>query len=224
MGVEDRHPRDRLRPELGLTDATLLCVASVIGSGIFLTPGTIAERLPHAGLILAVWLAGGVLSLLGALANAELGAMYPHAGGDYVYLRQAFSPFAGFVTGWVSFFAIFTGTVATLAAGVGEAIGAFVPLGDPAKLSVALAVTFAASWLNVVGVRGSARVNNAGAILKLAALAALVLLAPIVGGGDLTRLDPFGPGASGVAPSEFALALSPVLFSYLGWNATVFVA
>jgi amino acid transporter len=69
-------------------DATLLCVASVIGSGIFLTPGTIAERLPHAGLILAVWLAGGVLSLLGALANAELGAMYPHAGGDYVYLRE----------------------------------------------------------------------------------------------------------------------------------------
>ena len=220
----DRHPRDRLRPQLGLTDATLLCVASVIGSGIFLTPGTIAERLPHAGLILAVWLAGGVLSLLGALANAELGAMYPHAGGDYVYLREAFSPFAGFATGWVSFFAIFTGTVATLAAGVGEALGAFVPLGEGGKLAVALAVTFAASWLNVVGVRGSAYVNNAGALLKLFALGALVLVAPLSGLGDWTRLAPFAPGAGGVAPSEFGLALSPVLFSYLGWNATVFVA
>jgi len=220
----DRHPRDRLRPALGLTDATLLCVASVIGSGIFLTPGAIAERLPHPGLILGVWLAGGALSLAGALANAELGAMYPHAGGDYVYLREAFSPFAGFVTGWVSFFAIFTGTVATLAAGSAEALAAFVPMGDAAKLGVALAATLAASWLNVVGVRGSARVNNAGAGLKIVALAALVVLAPFLGAGDVTRLNVFAPGADSSSWSDFGLALSPVLFSYLGWNATVFVA
>ena len=223
MGGE-RHPRDRLRPELGLADATLLCVASVIGSGIFLTPGEIAQRLPHAGLILAVWLAGGALSLAGALANAELGAMYPHAGGDYVYLREAFSPFAGFVTGWVSFFAIFTGTVATLAAGLGEALGVFFDLGDGGKLAVALGATVAASWLNVWGVRDSARVNNAGAALKIVALAALVLLAPFASAGDLSRIRPFAPGASAVSWSAFGLALSPVLFSYLGWNATVYVA
>ena len=102
MGSEpDRHPRDRLRRELGLGDATLLCVAAVIGSGIFLTPGAIAERLPHAGLILAVWIAGGLLSLAGALANAELGAAFPHAGGDYVYLREAFHPLEGFLAGWL---------------------------------------------------------------------------------------------------------------------------
>jgi len=220
----DRHPRDRLPPTLGLTDATLLCVASVIGSGIFLTPGEIALRLPHPGLILAVWLAGGALSLAGALANAELGAMYPHAGGDYVYLREAFSPFAGFVIGWVSFFAIFTGTVATLAAGVSEALGAFVTLGEGAKLAIALAVTLAASWLNVVGVRESSRLNNAGAGLKIAALGALVLLAPFVGTGDLSRLHFLAAGTGAASWSEFGLALSPVLFSYLGWNATVYVA
>jgi APA family basic amino acid/polyamine antiporter len=223
MGGE-RHPRDRLRPELGLTDATLLCVASVIGSGIFLTPGEIAQRLPHAGLILAVWLAGGALSLAGALANAELGAMYPHAGGDYVYLREAFSPFAGFATGWVSFFAIFTGTVATLAAGLGEALGAFFDLGEGGKLAVALGATFAASWLNVWGVRDSARVNNAGAALKIVALAALVVLAPFATAGDTARMQLFAPGAASVSWSAFGLALSPVLFSYLGWNATVYVA
>ncbi len=221
---DDRHPRDRLRPSLGLTDATLLCVASVIGSGIFLTPGAIAERLPHPGLILAAWLAGGALSLAGALANAELGAMYPHAGGDYVYLREAFSPFAGFVTGWVSFFAIFTGTVATLAAGTAEALAAFVPMGEATKLAVALVATLAASWLNVVGVRGSARVNNAGAALKIAALAALVVIAPFLGAGEVTRLRVFAPGAGSSSWSDFGLALSPVLFSYLGWNATVYVA
>ena len=223
MGGE-RDPRDRLRPALGLTDATLLCVASVIGSGIFLTPGAIADRLPHPGLILLVWLAGGALSLAGALANAELGAMYPHAGGDYVYLREAFSPFAGFVTGWVSFFAIFTGTVATLAAGTAEALGAFLSLGEGGKLLVALGVTYAASHLNVVGVRESSRVNNAGAALKIVALAALVLLAPCAGTGDVTRVSVFAPGASASTWSGFGLALSPVLFSYLGWNATVYVA
>jgi len=220
----ERHPRDRLRPTLGLFDATLLCVASVIGSGIFLTPGEIATRLPHAGLILAVWVVGGLLSLAGALANAELGAMYPHAGGDYVYLREAFSPFAGFVTGWVSFFAIFTGTVATLAAGVSEALAVFVPLSDAARLAIALAVTLAASWLNVVGVRESARLNNAGALLKIASLGALVALAPFAGGGDASRLAALVPNGHEAGWSDFGLALSPVLFSYLGWNATVYVA
>jgi APA family basic amino acid/polyamine antiporter len=86
----ERHPLDRLRPELTLTDATLLVVSSVIGVGIFLTPGAVAQALPSPGIFLAAWAAGGLLSLAGALANAELGAMYPHAGGDYVYLRGCF--------------------------------------------------------------------------------------------------------------------------------------
>ena len=124
----DRHPGDRLRRELSLTDATLLCVASVIGSGIFLTPGSIAARIPDPSWILAAWMVGGLLSLAGALANAELGAMYPHAGGDYVYLREAFHPGAGFLMGWLSFLAIFTGTdthlSAVLAAGGAGAITA----------------------------------------------------------------------------------------------------
>jgi len=225
MGSEaDRHPRDRLRRELGLGDATLLCVASVIGSGIFLTPGAIADRLPHAGLILAVWIAGGLLSLAGALANAELGAMYPHAGGDYVYLREAFSPFAGFLMGWVSFFAIFTGTVATLAAGFSEALDPLLDLGEGGKILVALAVTFGASWLNVVGVRDAARFNNATALLKISALAALVLLAPCSHTGDVANLQPLVTGAGEIPLSSFGLALSPVLFSYLGWNSAVYVA
>lgn len=223
-GEPDRHPRDRLRRELGLRDATLLCVASVIGSGIFLTPGAIADRLPHAGLILAVWVVGGLLSLAGALANAELGAMYPHAGGDYVYLREAFSGFAGFQMGWVSFFAIFTGTVATLASGFAEALDPLIGLGEGGKVLVALAATFGASWLNVVGVRDSARFNNAMALLKIGALAALVLLAPCSNAGDAENLRPLVGGAGGISLSSFGLALSPVLFSYLGWNSAVYVA
>jgi APA family basic amino acid/polyamine antiporter len=121
----EAHPHDRLRRELDLRDATLLIVSGVIGSGIFLTPGRIAELLPHPGVILAAWAIGGLLALAGALANAELGSMFPRAGGDYVYLREAFHPAAGFLVGWLTFFAIYAGTVATLAAGFAAALAEF---------------------------------------------------------------------------------------------------
>jgi len=221
---DDRHPRDQLRRQLGLADATLLVVASVIGSGIFLTPGAIADRLPHVEWIFAVWIAGGLLSLAGALANAELGAMFPHAGGDYVYLREAFHPGAGFLMGWLSFFAIFAGTIATLAAGFADALSPFLALDDAGRLAVAVAATVAFSALNYLGVRTSARFNNVLTSAKVAALVAFVVLAPIVGRGDWSNLAAPLTGAPAVPASAFALALSPVLFSYLGWNASVYVA
>ncbi len=220
----DRHPRDRLRRELSLTDATLLCVASVIGSGIFLTPGEIAARVPHPGGILAVWIFGAALSLAGALANAELGAMYPHAGGDYVYLREAFHPAAGFLVGWLSFFVIYTGTIATLAAGFADALDPFVALGPGEKLALAVAVTLAASALNYRGVRLSALFNNVSTGGKVLALLVFAVGAPLLGRGDAGQLRPLVEGISAVPWSGFGLALSPILFSYLGWNSAVYVA
>src|SRR5688572_6448978 len=225
MSSSDRHPRDRLRRELTLHDAVFLVVASVVGSGIFLTPGAIAERLPHAGLILAVWVAGGLLSLAGALANAELGATFPHAGGDYVYLREAFHPLAGFLAGWLSFFGIFAGTVATLASGFAGAVAPLLGLSGAAVTAVAVAMILACSWLNAIGVRHGARANNVTGWVKVGVLAFFVVAAPLTGRGDFANLRPFVDGILSAAPPlAFALALSPVLFSYLGWNATVFVA
>jgi APA family basic amino acid/polyamine antiporter len=219
-----RHPRDRLRRELSSTDATMLVVSSVIGVGIFLTPGSIAESLPAPGWILAVWVVGGALSLAGALANAELGAMYPHAGGDYVYLREAYHPLAGFLAGWLSFFVIYAGTVATLAVGFAEGLGNVVPLGGGGRTALAVAMVLLTSWINYVGVRTGARVNNATAAIKLVALAGLAVIGPLLGGGgDLGHFTPLWPSDS--APwAAFGLALSPVLFSYLGWNSSVYVA
>ncbi len=126
------HPRDRLERQLTLTDATLLVVASVIGAGIFFTPGRVAELLPHPGWIFAAWLVGGLLSLAGALANAELGAMFPRAGGDYVFLREAVHPVAGFLVGWLTFFAIYAGTTAALSAAFAEGVAGRLGLGPPA--------------------------------------------------------------------------------------------
>jgi APA family basic amino acid/polyamine antiporter len=223
-GEPHAHPRDRLKRELRLRDATLLIVSGVIGSGIFLTPGPIAELLPHPGVILAAWIVGGLLSLAGALANAELGAMFPRAGGDYVYLREAYHPVAGFLVGWLSFFVIYAGTIATLAAGFAAGLAHFVPLGGGARLGVAVSLTVAVSALNYVGVRWGARANNLTAFLKVAALAAFAVLGPIFGKGDLSNLRPVFHGASEISLSAFGLALSPVLFSYLGWNSSVYVA
>ncbi len=220
-----RDPRDRLRPVLSLQDAVFLVVASVVGSGIFLTPGPIADRLPHVGLIFAVWIAGGLLSLAGALANAELGAMYPHAGGDYVFLREAFHPVAGFAVGWLTFFAIFAGTVATLAVGFADGVAGWLGLGESAALGLAVATIAASSALNYVSVRWGARANNATGWVKVGALLAFGLLAPLSGAGDAAHLQPLVRGAGeAFSAGAFALALSPVLFSYLGWNASVYVA
>ena len=139
------HPRDRLDRQLGLTDPTMLVVAWVVGAGIFFTPGRVAELLPHPGWIFAAWVVGGLFSLAGALANAELGAMFPRAGGDYVYLREAIHPLAGFLVGWLTFFAIYAGTIAALSAAFAEGIAGRLGLGPSATLGVAIGVTIAVS-------------------------------------------------------------------------------
>jgi APA family basic amino acid/polyamine antiporter len=218
----DRHPRDRLRPELGVFDATMLVVSSTIGAGIFLTPGTVAAAVPGAEAFLAAWALGGVLSLAGALANAELGAMYPRAGGDYVYLREAWGPLAGFSVGWLSFFAVYAGTVATLAVGFAEGLAGFVAMDPASRTALAVAVTIATSAIHWRGVRLAAGINNATAGFKIAALVALGLVGPLVmsGAAPAASADPAGE----VTAMGFGLALSPVLFSYLGWNASVYVA
>lgn len=221
-----RHPKDRLRRQLSLQDAVFLVVASVVGSGIFLTPGVIAGQLPHAGLILLAWGVGGLLSLAGALANAELGAMFPRAGGDYVFLREAFHPLAGFLVGWLTFFAIYAGSVATLAVGFAASLGEiFGWRGTAPVVGAAIVTIIACSALNWIGVRWGALANNITGWVKVLAIVAFCTAAPFSGEGDLRNLLPLVHGAFDAAPlSAFALALSPVLFSYLGWNATVYVA
>ncbi len=213
-----------LKKTLGLVDATMLVVSSVIGVGIFFTPGAVAQALPHRGWFLAAWLAGGLLSLAGALANAELGAMFPMAGGDYVYLRHAYHPIAGFLVGWLSFFVIYAGTVATLAVGFSEGVAGFFPMHPLAKQALAGGVIVLTSFVNALGVRAGARVNNVSAFFKVAALAAIVIAGPLVLGHAAAPVA--GAVAETTPPSElsFGTALSPVLFTYLGWNASVYVA
>jgi APA family basic amino acid/polyamine antiporter len=229
-GDFDRHPDDRLPRVLTLWDASMLIVASVVGSGIFFTPARVAALLPGAGLILLAWLVGALISLAGAFANAELGAMYPRAGGNYVFLREGLHPAAGFLVGWLSFFAIYAGTIAALAVVFAESIAP--GLERPGILVIASLVILGCSLINLRGTRLAAAINSLTSTTKIAAILLFVAVGPLMGEGSLTpwtdsvaRADRMtAEGGSGAPWLAFGQALSPVLFSYLGWNASVYVA
>ncbi len=221
------HPKDRLPRSLSLFDASMLIVASVVGSGIFFTPAQVAGLLPGAGWMLAAWLVGGLLSLVGALLNAELGAQFPRAGGDYVYLREGIHPAAGFLVGWLSFFAIYAGTIAALAVVLAEAAAPAFGLGRRGIVFLAAGAIGITSLANLRSTRLSAVWNNLTSTAKVVALLAFVLLGPIVGEGSLApwlAAQSAPPAPDRALAVRFGLALSPVLFSYLGWNASVYVA
>src|SRR5262245_10713653 len=112
---------------LGVGDAALVSVGSVLGTAIFITPADVARVLPHAGLMLLAWVLGGLITLAGTLTYAELGALFPRAGGQYQFLKEAYGRFFGFLFGWVAFCVIMCGGLAAIAVGFGEYLGAFLP-------------------------------------------------------------------------------------------------
>ncbi len=216
-----------LRRELGFFDAAAIVVSSVIGTGIFLTAGAVAKDVPHPAWLLLAWVLGGVLSLAGAFINAELGAVYPAAGGDYVFLREAFHPLAGFLVGWMTFFIIYAGTLATLAMGLATGLPFLAPLLQKAHLKPAVAATFfivLVSALNYVSVRASAAVNRVTTIVKVGALVVLGVLGLVLGREAISGEAIAAVATTPVTPSAFTLAFVPIVFTYSGWNAAVYVA
>src|SRR5262247_3986827 len=119
---------------LGPGSAILFVLGSVIGSGIFLTTGGMAEKLPSPTLLLAAWLSGGVVALTGGLTYAELGAMYPRSGGVYVYLREAFGPLLAFLYGWAALLIFFSGGIAAVAVGFADYVSYFLPALSPSRV------------------------------------------------------------------------------------------
>ncbi len=236
-------PAPELVRGLGLFDATLLIVGSVIGSGIFFAPSIMAGYLQSPGLLLGLWLVGGLLTLAGALSYAELAAALPRAGGQYVYLREAFSPLFGFLYGWTLLGAINTGFVAAVAVAFAKTLGFFLPgVGEEHVLlavaglrfssaqAVALAVIAVLTWLNVTGLRTGAAVQNAFTVAKLAAIAALVVMAVATARGDTANFRPLlglALGPEGLKLGLFAAlagAMSKALFSYDAWTSVTFAA
>jgi basic amino acid/polyamine antiporter, APA family len=126
-------PSVNLERRLGPLDAAAIVISNVIGGGIFYVPVIVSQLVPNPMAMLAVWVAGGALAFAGAMAYAELAAVRPHAGGEYVYLRDAYGPLAAFLTGWTSFVAGFSGAIAASAVALADYVSRFIPIPDAGK-------------------------------------------------------------------------------------------
>lgn len=225
--------KPELIAKLSLFDATLLVIGSVVGSGIFLTTGIIAESLPDPVLILTVWLVGAVLTLFGGLTLAELGAMIPEAGGQYVYLRTAYGPLAGFMYGWLSFFIIYSGGIAALGVGFAEYLSYFFPtlglqnlllkfsfISISAGQLVAMIGIVALTAINYLGVRSGSTVQNIFTVIKIFAIAILVAAGIIAISGNYSASQELIAGNNEMPQNiiaAFGVALIAVLWTFDGW-------
>lgn len=241
MGVQKE-----LERRLGLFDSTMMMVGIVIGSGIFLTTGIMAKSIPSVPLLLLAWLVGGLLVWAGALTYAELGAALPEAGGQYVYLREAYGPLFGFLFGWKMFLVNMTGSIAALGMAFAEYFGRFFPtlstnnpiflkeflfLGKSYTYSlsaghlVALAVILLLSFFNYAGVGLGKSIQNVLTVVKIGTLVLLILSAVIIGRTisiDMT-LNPAGLNFKQLL-TGFGVGLIAVFWAFDGWNNINYVA
>jgi len=192
-------------------------VGGIIGGGIFRTPAAVAERVGSSTLILAVWVAGGVVAVIGALCFGELGHRRPRAGGGYVYLREAWGPLPAFLYGWALLLVIASGAIAAIAVTFADYMLALTGLSARFTLPLAVAAILFVSAVNYLGVRPGAVLQNIFTLLKLLALALLVV-------AGLAAGLPADASAPPGAPSAIGAALVPVLFTYGGWQQTNFIA
>lgn len=211
---------EQLPRKLGLLDATLIVIGVVIGAGIFLLPNVIARSLPSGYAIVTVWVAAGVLSFFGALAYAELGAMMPATGGQYVYLREAFGGGCGFLGGWVNMLAVVPGGIAFLAVGFSIYLDHFIPLTPAMRRVVSVALVAALSAANYIGVQEGAWIQRIFTSLKIAGLALLIGAAAFA---PHRAAPPHAP-ARLISYSGIGFAMSACLMAYMGWSYVSFVA
>ena len=210
--------KNELRRELGLTDAVAVVVGTVIGSGIFLVPNLVARQVSSPAVILAIWVFGGLLSFCGALAYAELGAMLPETGGQYVYLRESYGPLMAFLCGWTYFFVVVSGAIAWLAISFSLYLSYFVTIHvGPARL-IAVVLIGLITYANYRGVILGAAVQKTFALLKVLGLALLIGAAfvshPAAAAAPVRQFSYAGFGAAMIA----------CLLAYDGWVALSFVA
>jgi amino acid transporter len=213
-----------LKRELGLLDSTMLNAGTMIASAIFIVPATVAAQVPGSVPMILVWVVGGVVSLLGALSVAELGAAYPEAGGQYAYLREAYGPPWAFLYGWANFLVINPASIAAIAVGFARYLGFFVPVSPAAIQAIAVLSIVLLTGLNCLGVRPGATTQNVLTLLKMGALAALIATAFILPGGSPANFQPLWPaGAVGQWIGPFGVAMVGVLWAYDGWIETTYV-
>jgi basic amino acid/polyamine antiporter, APA family len=230
--------RNQLRRSFRVRDGVALIVSNVIGVGIFTTPAIIAKLVPSPGAMLALWIAGGFLALAGAMSYAQLARMWPSAGGEYIYLSKAYGPTAGFLSGWTSLIAGFSGAVAASAVGLVIYLGQYFPAlaSDHSLFSINFyvgAFTFSPRSLTAASViilfaalhacnLGAGKLTqNMLALLILAIIVGFCLLGFAVGTGSWSHFH--SPNIR-IRPMNWLLALIPIMFTYSGWNAASYIS
>ena len=211
------------RQQLGLFDATMIVMGGIVGSGIFINPYVVAQHVHTPFLILGVWLAGGVLAMLGAFIWAELATRLPGAGGNYLYLRVAYHPAVAFVYGWVLLLVTQTGGMAAVAVTFARYYREITGFGwsDSAIAATAL---LGLTVINCCGVRYGSNVQSTLMVMKALAIAGMVLLGLLLGGGRIHPLPLLDQPVSFGLIAAVGAAMTPVAFAYGGWQTASFVA
>ena len=202
----------------------MVVIGGIIGSGIFINPYIVAQRLDTTPLVLGAWVAGGLIALAGAYAYAELGSIFPKAGGQYVYLRDGWHPLVGFMYGWALLLLIESGAIAAVAITFATYALRLVGRPDAAPVPLAIAAIAGLSLVNYFGVKPGSRVLNVLVVLKVAALAVLIVagaLAPSVDGWWQESRTAAVPSSALLA---FGAAMVPILFAYGGWQNANYIA
>lgn len=216
-------PEPGLKRQLGLLDATMINVGTIIASAIFIVPAQIATQLHATSLTVAVWVVGGIVSLLGALSIAELAAAMPEAGGAFVYLRETYGPAWGWLYGWANGIVVNPASIAAIAVGFAGYFGHFVPLSGVGIKVVAVVSILALTLLNVLGVKAGAITQDVLTLMKMAVVAALILAGFFLPGGSAANLQPVWPIGQGNLIGPFGVAMVAVLWAYDGWIETTYV-
>jgi APA family basic amino acid/polyamine antiporter len=218
-------PLDAVKPRqlLGVFDATMIVMGGIIGSGIFINPYVVALRVHTAFLILGLWLLGGVLALLGAFIWAELASRLPAAGGQYLYLREAYHPSVAFLYGWVLLLVTQTGGMAAVAVTFARYYREITGFTASDGI-IASAALLGLTAINCLGVRAGSNVQSALMLLKAAAIAAMVATGILWGGGALHPLPLLDRPVSLGLAGAIGAAMVPVAFAYGGWQTASFVA
>jgi basic amino acid/polyamine antiporter, APA family len=226
MATQAGRSRPNLLRELGLSQASSVVVGTIIGSGIFLVPAEMMQAVGSAKLVYLVWLVGGLLSFFGALTYAELGAMKPQAGGEYVYVRDAYGPLAGFLYAWTWFVIAKPASIATIATGLVRILGTFSifrffgdHLAGPVTYGqlVAVAAAVLISFLNYLGIKKAGEFQLIFTLLKIALILAIVFIGFTYSAGSWGHFAENYAGAKG-GVAGFMAALVAALWAYDGWN------
>jgi APA family basic amino acid/polyamine antiporter len=212
------------RRQLGLYVTAAIVIANMIGTGVFTSTGFQAAGLHDPMTIIVLWIVGGVLALAGAACYAELGTMMPKAGGEYVYLREAYHPAVGFMSGWVSLTAGFSAPIASAALAFAIYLGAIVPAVAGATKLVAMLLIAAITALHAFDTKLGGRVQAVFTAMKVTLIVLFILAGLVLGNGDWSHFASQAGGFSNIGTTAFAGSLIYVMLAYSGWNAAAYIA